>query len=192
MKIRILGTILWALGACIRRIDVLHLGWYMMGTGRKRTLPAWAWASVRLARNEGASWYVPEPTGEGKRTRMLFNAVGKFKAKGRVMLDRYVFYPICPSSNTHSLNCGCCEYEERAWQNITLYGIRWSDLRPRRIVKPIQNYFGHHQVNRMIRGFQFSVSRNAFTIATSDKTFADKGTPFYVTGMIPENVVMGT
>ena len=187
MKIRILGTILWALGRLIKRIDVLHLGWYMMGTGRRRSIPKWAWLHTLRVDDNGHGWFQPYSEHRTPRCRMLFNSIGKFKAKERRLLDRYAFYPPCSSSRTHGQNCDCAP-EFKGWQNVTLYQYRWSDIRLKRVSTWLRDHFQNNYKSRKIFGVSCVLNYTSFEVSASDMLFADLGTPFYITGQIPEHV----
>ena len=201
MKIRILGTILWMLGAVIRRIDVLHLGWYMMGTGRRRTLPLWAWAKTKRVDYNARGWFSPYVERRSPRARMLFNAMGKFKARDWIdsdnakrtsLLDTYVFYATCSSPRRHGQNCGCPTIV-RDWNSVTLIDIRWSSIPILRLREWLRNSSRLRRgVTRQIfGGIDCTLSYAGLNFNASDEYFAERGTPFYITGQVPEHVLMG-
>ena len=184
---RLIGLALKVYGRAFKRCHMLWLGYYLLGSGKRRALPDWAWDGVTgmhrgLYRDTPSTrgWFTPSGM-EGSMD--MFNTVGKFIRRDDRLLDRYAFYPTCNKATTHGMTCDCDT--ERDWSDINVsiklreVGLfaRWTWATRKVTIGPVvaRTYLS----GRALR----------FEIETSDRTFADVGRPFYTTGQIPSRLL---
>ena len=185
IKWRLIGLALKVYGRAFKRVHILWLGYYLLGSGKRRELPDWAWDKV-TGLHRGSfrdalatrGWWTPSAA----RNYDLFNTVGKFVRRDERLLDRYAFYATCNAAMTHGMECEC---DDKSWNDVSI-DVKLKDLKDykqwTRLVRKVR--VGPVQLRTYLSGRAFR-----FEIETNDRIFADIGTPFYTTALIPSRLL---
>lgn len=202
---RILGLVLYILGRVRHKTHYEWLGYYLLGSGKTKTLPRSAfseesWKSLVCNVRRDSKWWEPRLQDEDNIYHTVGKAWVRLSPYGIVLVDHYYFYACCDLGYIHNEHTCNCDEEAREWQDIDAGSIK------------IRGLWLYHLVQRTYKtdndwsngmGTVFSkwgvTIRWGFYLAQkctdlqglqldiilSDRIFADKGKPFYTTGFYP-------
>jgi len=183
----LIGIFIQWVGKLFKRADVLFIGYYLAGSGKTRSLPVYVHEAVLNELGWLRQYCHPDTYIVHRFDNLvLFHTIGKcwVKKDGDLIYikDRYMFYPLCPDSDTHFSDCGC-KPEWKVYSSLTKHMY----ITPQRYTdKLLNSRFRYLHFHRTMGRF-ISVTADIWGIKyeINDEFWVNKGKPFDVYSEIP-------
>jgi len=185
---RLIGIILQGIGSIRKRSDTLFLGYYLAGTGKKRSLPEYQNEAILKECNQSAHYWEHDLSDtyivHTFHENHLYTTIGKAWVRRAnhliYIMDTYKFYPLCRDADYHFSDCPCTS---KAYANLYRDITIPEKISKLPILKKIRLDKKFGKYIRILYGWP------VLGYEISDEFWVNKGKPFEIYSEIPVNKI---